>query len=581
MGQEKIIETKTCRLCSASFDITDKDLEFYDKVSPVFNSEKYSIPTPTLCPECRQQRRLSFRNERKLYHRKCDLTWKQIISIYSPDKPYKVYEQSEWWSDRWNPLDYGRDFDFSRWFFEQFEELGLRTPKMSLVLLNVENSDYNNQSWKLKDSYLLVNSNRSERSFYWKWVNDSTDSTDCMKIYNCQNCYECINCYGCFKLTHSMNCHSCSNSHYLSNCTDCKDCFWCSWMDHAEYSIFNIAYSKEEYMEKIMDLSRIKKEKLNEFIADHYAKFPKISLYIENSENSLWDYITGCKNSNQAYDIKNCIDVKYSSDIVNSQDVYDIDYFGFWLNNSYDSVTVWMHSSKILFSADIWDNSLNANYCIECFSIKDCFGCIWLRNSQYCILNKQYSKEDYGLLVPKIIEHMRETGEWWEFFPASISPFWYNETLASDNYPINRWDAINRISTNDKAIFKWSDYEKQNWYDWEFYEPLEISQYDKNEVSEEIAGNNTRELLNWILKCESTKKPFRITKQELLFYIGNNIQIPKKHPDQRHLERIKRRNQRKLYDTVCAKCNKEIKTTCSPEKKEMIYCESCYGRHSK
>jgi len=31
---------------------------------------------------------------------------------------------------------------------------------------------------------------------------------------------------------------------------------------------------------------------------------------------------------------------------------------------------------------------------------------------KYCILNKQYSKEEYEELVPKIIEHMQKTGEW-------------------------------------------------------------------------------------------------------------------------------------------------------------------------
>jgi len=71
---EKIVETKNCKICSAKFDITDKDLEFYEKISPVFNSEKYLIPSPTLCPDCRHQRRLSFRNERNLYKRKCDAT---------------------------------------------------------------------------------------------------------------------------------------------------------------------------------------------------------------------------------------------------------------------------------------------------------------------------------------------------------------------------------------------------------------------------------------------------------------------------------------------------------------------------
>ena len=35
--QEKIIETKTCKQCDKDFDITDRDLEFYKKVSPRFD----------------------------------------------------------------------------------------------------------------------------------------------------------------------------------------------------------------------------------------------------------------------------------------------------------------------------------------------------------------------------------------------------------------------------------------------------------------------------------------------------------------------------------------------------------------
>ena len=122
---------KICKKCSKIFEITSEDLEFYKKISPKFPSPQpsplrgegveqvvYEIPAPTLCPDCRQQRRLAFRNERKLYKRKCDATWKSIISIYSPDKPYKVYDSDFWWSDKWDPMDYGVDFNFEKSFFE-------------------------------------------------------------------------------------------------------------------------------------------------------------------------------------------------------------------------------------------------------------------------------------------------------------------------------------------------------------------------------------------------------------------------------------------------------------------------------
>ena len=45
---------------------------------------------------------------------------KDIISMYAPDAPFKVYEQEIWWSDQWDPLQYGRDFDFKKPFLSSF-----------------------------------------------------------------------------------------------------------------------------------------------------------------------------------------------------------------------------------------------------------------------------------------------------------------------------------------------------------------------------------------------------------------------------------------------------------------------------
>ena len=71
---EKIVQTKSCKKYTSDFSVTDKDLEFYKKISPSFNGEVFDIPSPTFCPECRQKRRLNFRNERNLYKRKCDFS---------------------------------------------------------------------------------------------------------------------------------------------------------------------------------------------------------------------------------------------------------------------------------------------------------------------------------------------------------------------------------------------------------------------------------------------------------------------------------------------------------------------------
>lgn len=104
--------TKTCLHCQSNFDIAQSDLDFYTKISPSFVGQKFQIPSPTLCPDCRQRRRMSFRNERNLYKRICDASGKQIISIYRPDCGYKVYDQKIRWSDARNASDYAMDFDF-------------------------------------------------------------------------------------------------------------------------------------------------------------------------------------------------------------------------------------------------------------------------------------------------------------------------------------------------------------------------------------------------------------------------------------------------------------------------------------
>ena len=109
---------KTCAnaWCKQSFEITDEDLAFYERMSP--GGKVCMIPPPTLCPRCRNQKRHARRNERHLHHRTCDLTGAPIISIYGADEECTVYAHEEWWKDTWDPLDEGRPFDPNRPFFD-------------------------------------------------------------------------------------------------------------------------------------------------------------------------------------------------------------------------------------------------------------------------------------------------------------------------------------------------------------------------------------------------------------------------------------------------------------------------------
>ncbi|KKS11910.1 MAG: hypothetical protein UU66_C0005G0015 [Parcubacteria group bacterium GW2011_GWB1_41_5] len=132
-----INEKRMCQNCHGEFTIEPEDFNFYEKIK---------VPPPKWCPECRQQRRMAWRNEHTLYRRDCDLCKKSTVTIYSPNKPLKVYCNECWWSDGWDPASYGRDFDFSRPFFEQYKELQLEVPRMALLNKRSINSEYTNHS---------------------------------------------------------------------------------------------------------------------------------------------------------------------------------------------------------------------------------------------------------------------------------------------------------------------------------------------------------------------------------------------------------------------------------------------------
>ncbi len=573
---EKVIETKICKHCNASFDITDKDLEFYEKVSPSFPSpdsleaglKKYIIPSPTICPDCRQQRRLTFRNERKLYKRKCDASGKEIISMYSPDKPYKIYSEEIWWSDKWDSLKYWRDFDFTRNFFEQFNDLIKEVPHNNLInnYLTNENSNYWNFTWNNKSCYLIFEAGSLEDSFYSENTRKSKNILDCTWCFFCENSYSLIECYSCTNCHFCIDSKNCLNSEMLINCFNCENCFRCTNLNNWKYCVENIWYSKEEYNKII---NNIKKEKSsNELYSDFSDKNKNRIVAYRHwfwNENCSWDYIYNSNNSHNCFDARNLENCKYCFVMSSSKDktvnCYDYDFF--WsTENSYEIITVGSNSYKILFSVNTWDNASNIIYCYNCTWSKNCFWCFWVIYKEYCILNKQYTKEEYEKFVPKIIEYMMKIWEWWEFFPSSLSPFWYNETIAQEYFPLTKEEAL-------KKWFHWSDYE------------IPFPKVEKIIPASKLLENITEipdDILNWAIECEITKKPFRIIKQELEFYRKHNLPIPKLHPDQRHLERMKLRNPRKLFTRKCDKCGKEIQTTYAPERKEIVYCQECYEK---
>ena len=536
---------RNCTECSQAFEITEEDLRLLDKISPVIANIKYPLPPPTHCPSCRMQRRFAQRNETKLYRRICAHTGKPMISLYSEDKPYTVFSESAWYSDEWDALSYGRDFDFSKPFFAQFAELMRQVPRRGMHQDGTaENSDYTAFGMNNKNCYLAFSCFLCEDVYYSSWTMGK-NSMDCLVCVGGELLYQCVDCNNCYHCFFCHECQNCQDSILLEDCRDCHHCIGCKNLRNKEYYLYNKPVSKEEYEAKRTEVLEGGLDRERETFDRWRVTLPTLAARITQSEGCTGNYIEQSKSCIDCYDLH-----------LGSQDLRHCQLCGWQAKDMMDcssagkngEILYEMHgaasSTRNSAFMSFAGNCQYVYYSENCKNSSHCFGCVGVTSKQYCILNKQYTEQEYNELVPRIIAHMRSTGEWGEFFPIELSPFAYNETFAQEHFPLTKEEVLAKG-------WKWKDAEE------------ELPQIP------EVVPDSTR-------VCEVTGKPFRIIKQELDFYQREGLPLPRLHPDERRRRRLAMRTPYKIWNRECAKCQKPIATSYSTERPEIVYCESCY-----
>lgn len=575
---------KICSISQKPFTISEFEIDFIKKITPTFAGKSFPIPLPDISPDERTRLRVAHRNEQHLYKNISAFTEKPIISLYRPRTGIRVVTREEWFSDSWDAMEYGQEFDVWKKFFEQFHTLQKKVPRAATVTVWNENSDYTTGTGYCKNCYLINSSEYCEDCYYSKLLQNCKNCIDTSYAYDSEYLYECFNCEKCFNSQYIVNCTNCSDCLYCKNCIGCQDCFWCINLKNKSHYFMNKPCTKEEYEKKIAEL-HLENKHQRDVVWSRFVEFTKTQPHkyanIMKSENCTGDFIINSKNCAECYDMSESEDCRYVQVWVGCKSVLDCS--NMYVNPELSYNTLWTIETHnchfclyVFHSRDLW-------YCEQCFSSKNCFGCVWLRNKEYCIFNKQYTPEAYEKKVSEIITHMQNTGEWGKFFPLWLSPFAYNESLATDYFPLKstpetltRGDepGIMYVDENNQK-YRWYEREKSD-FQWSWYVPLPLEKYDERIVWYETAMSNIQNCLSGVLKCAVSGKPFKIIRQELLFSIQKRIPLPTLCPDERHRFRMQLRNPRHLYERTCAKTGEKIITTFDPKGSEIIYGEKAF-----
>lgn len=539
-----------CAVTGEEFMITKSDQGFY---------EKMDVPAPSLCPEERQRQRISYRNFRSLYRRTCDATGKTVVSMYHPDQPFPVYENNYWWGDEWDSLDYGQEINWEESFFDQYHQLAQAVPRFATSNVKCQNAQYANFAWNSKDCYLVFGCVRNEDCLYGHIVWDCKNCVDNLYIFRCEWCHECIDCLDCYDLHFSTECSSCSESYFLHDCRGCKNCFACTNLRQKQYCFMNEQLTKEVYEAKIQKLKPFSRETLEmgrtwlEKEKKEKCVFPP--LFGVQNEDVTGNHIYESKNCHHAYDAKKGEDSKFLYTSYGQKNSQDISFTGDETRFCYNCLTMALSENCRCCHSCFQGSDLD--YCEYCFSCSNCFGCTGLRNKQYCILNKRYSKEDYTKLKEKLMEKMKKEGQWGEFFPMGHSPFAYNEAIVQEYCPLSEAEIVARN-------LRWKKKEEPATYDG-----------PQRRVPPTITDVQS-DIVDVILTCQESQQNYRILKNELAFFQKVGLPLSPMSPDIRHKRRMKLRNPRELWKRPCAECSAEIESTFVPDRPETVLCETCY-----
>lgn len=508
---------RICQITGKEFEITPYEEEFLTK--------KMRINLPLFAPQVREVMRLAFRNERNLFLRKCDATGETIISIYNADKLFPVYKYEYWMSDAWQSPEL--DYDFNKSFFEQYAELSRITPRVNTFSPYNENCDYVNAAEKNKNCYMHILSDRSEDCYYTHGIFACRDCIDSAYLHDCELCYECVDCRNCYHCRTAFLSDNSSDLHFCFNMRGCQNCFFCHDLQNQKYCFLNTQLTKEEYEQKMKEIDFNSYKTFEEYKKKFFSEIMANAKYIRllNTENSDGNFLINTKNCHHCYDVENSEDCSYLR--IGANGLRDVHHSHAIVDGSeliYENIsTTESYNCHNIIGSWTTKDSCYSEFLQGC---KDCIGCISLRYKKFCILNKQYSPEEFEKIKKHIIT---ELGEYFGSpFPLKLAPFTYLESAFKDYDSLTK-DELEKIG--------WS-YGKE--------EETKTGSFSKiNEIPDKTTDFDQNDLKK-IFECDTSKKPFKIIPQELNLLKKIQAPLPRKHYEIRFQERINPRKHAQL-----------------------------------
>lgn len=425
-------------------------------------------------------------------------------------------------------------------------------------------------------------------------VDRSNNCVDNSYLVKGEQCYESLWGESLYRSFFSIECTESSDIWFSKNLVGCTNCIGCVNLRNESYMIFNQKYSKEEYEEKKKSFNLHTYSGIQKLYIESrkfWKQFPNKYFHGVKNVDSSGIYVTNSKNVRDSYFVREGENVRYAQvmQVPKTKDSYDVCIWGENTELCYETSICGDNSYGLKFCVDCWPGNRNCEYSSYLKNCSNCFGCVGLKNKEYCIFNKQYTKDEYETEKAKIIEQMNtvpyvdpqgNTYKYGEFFPIVFSAFGYNNTLAQEHMPLTKEDALSRG-------YAWIEVDKG-------MHTITLSSKDIPDNIDVVEDTITKEVIG----CDSCGGAYRILPEELAFYRKFKLPVPRMCHDCRHTRRTSERLKMTVYQSECMcggeksideryvntrvhdhearECGRSFETGYNPESGLLVYCESCY-----
>lgn len=499
-----------CAISGQQFEISPQTHKICDLLQ---------VPLPEIGFEEAMRRQMCCRNLLFLYRRKSDKSGRSMISIFPQDSPFTVFHQEEWFDPGWDALEFGRDYELSRPFFEQFGELLKVVPLWGLQNVNTENAEYCTSISNSANCYLAFGCYYSSEDVFCSYrVHGGKAIYYSLYVDKSELCFYCLRTRHCYSLICCEECLGCSDCAFCYELIGCSDCLFSSNLRNKRFYIHNKQYSEHEYRRIRTELDLGSQKTFERSLRD-FEELKKQSAHratiVVNSEDSTGHHVVNSKSCRNCFEVEDserledCISVTGSQTLVRIFGATDGDfsYDSTGLMGSHCAFTIWCY------------HSYDCQYSVNLHNCKHCFGCSGLRNKEYCILNKELGKEAYDKLRTRIIEQMKTTPllcpdlkrplvEYGNFFPPELALTEYNMSHANLFYPLSEEQAVRRG------------------FRWRKEETVAQSRATHNEFRHirDLAGIDER------IICQRTGKEFLPPQRMLEKFMQLNVWLIQEHP---------------------------------------------------